>query len=444
MAKKPIDAIRDAGIVGAGGAGFPTHVKLSAKVDTVIVNGAECEPLLKVDQQLTALHAEEVVAGLEIAMELTGAERGIIALKAKYKAAIEALTPLLEGKDNISLDLLGNFYPAGDEQVLVYELLGRIVPEGGIPLEVGVVVQNVGTLINIAKAVKGGVPVTSRALTVAGAVAEPMTVEVPVGTPLRELVAMAGGPTDEPYGVIVGGPMMGKVETDLDTPIDKTTSGIVVLPSDHPLMLKKQDDMSHKLKLARAACIRCSLCTQTCPRSLLGHHLWPDRLMRAMAYNVTCDPSDLTNAFLCVECGVCTTYACPMGLDPCAMNREIKARLAKEGLDNPHRAKDLTPNQYRSTRKIPTYRLVGRLGLLEYDREAPVRAVDHIVRKVRIPLKQHIGAPAKPTVIVGDTVKEGEVIAEIPEGSLGARVHASIAGRVTKILDHIEITAEEK
>ena len=145
-----IERVKAAGIVGAGGAGFPTHVKLGASVDTVIANGAECEPMLCADQHVMARYPGEVVAGLRLAMTATGAERGIIALKREYKAAIDALAKAIAGQSDLELFLMDSFYPAGDEYILVYDAVGRLVPEGGIPLEVGVVVQNVGTLLQIA------------------------------------------------------------------------------------------------------------------------------------------------------------------------------------------------------------------------------------------------------------------------------------------------------
>ena len=165
MASDIVEKVKAAGVVGAGGAGFPTHVKLSATVDTVIANGAECEPLLHADQHLMARYPEVIVRGLRLAMQATGAERGIVALKAEYEEATAALQRALDGNDKVSLHLLGNFYPSGDEFVLVYDVLARVVPEGGIPLEVGVVVNNVGTLFNVARAAED-ISVTHRYLTV--------------------------------------------------------------------------------------------------------------------------------------------------------------------------------------------------------------------------------------------------------------------------------------
>lgn len=179
------EKVRAAGVVGAGGAGFPTHIKLDSKVDTVIANGAECEPLLRADRYLMTRHAPQVAEGLRLVMQATGAARGIIALKREYEEATEALGSVVRDSSDVELHLMKSYYPAGDEFLLVYEATRRQVPEGGIPLEVGVVVQNVGTLYNVAQAQRD-VPVTHRWLTVSGEVKEPKVLRAPVGTSSRK------------------------------------------------------------------------------------------------------------------------------------------------------------------------------------------------------------------------------------------------------------------
>ena len=443
-----LEAVKQAGVVGAGGAGFPTHVKLDSKVEYVIANGAECEPLLRCDRQLMVVCAEEIVRGLEIVMELTGAQEGILALKRKYGEAVAALKKAIGDKDKLRIFQLENFYPVGDEQILVYEILKRIVPEGGIPLQVGVVVDNVGTLINIARAANG-IPVTTRVLTVTGAVSTPMTIEVPIGTSLDRVIELAGGATVEPgaYKCIVGGPMMGVVVDDFGTPVIKTTSGVLVLPSDHYLIQQKTKDITRNLILARAACIRCTLCTQICPRNLLGHRIEPDKIMRTLAYGggpgkgglSQTDVDAISGAFLCVECGACTYYGCVMGLDPCRMNHELKAQLTEKGLRNPYNESNLTPHQFRELRKIPVSRLIARLGLTPYDKDAPLISTKVEVDRVTIPLRQHLGAPSEPIVKVGDKINKGDLIGVIPKDALGANVHASISGTVREVSENIVI-----
>src|SRR3989339_549933 len=206
-----IQKVKTAGVVGAGGAGFPTHVKLNASAEIVIANGAECEPLLRVDQQIMAHYPERVIKGLELAMDSTGAGEGVIGIKGKYRKAIEELEKEIKKSfRKLRIHILGDYYPAGDEQDLTYEVTGKIVPEGGIPIMVGAVVDNVGTLYNIANAVEDE-PVISRCLTIGGAVQNPVTVQARIGTSFRELLELAGGASVSRYALIEGGPMIGEV-----------------------------------------------------------------------------------------------------------------------------------------------------------------------------------------------------------------------------------------
>jgi hypothetical protein len=210
------ERVRAAGVVGAGGAGFPAHIKLQAQVEIFLVNAAECEPMLKVDQQLMWQQAARLIRGVQYAMTATGAREGIIALKEKYRQAIDALTPLLPA--GIRLHILPDVYPAGDEVLTIWMATGRRVAPAALPASVGVVVNNVQTVLNIARAVEQQFPVTRRTLTVNGAVARPLTVTVPVGMSLREVLALAGGATVDDPGFINGGPMMGGLITSLDKP----------------------------------------------------------------------------------------------------------------------------------------------------------------------------------------------------------------------------------
>ena len=187
MEKNLIDIIAQSGIVGAGGAGFPTHVKVNAKAEYVILNGAECEPLLRVDQQLMAVETKKILEGLKLIKETVGADKVVIALKDHYTAAINSFNGLIGEYEGFSLHLLENFYPAGDEQVTVYEVTGRIVPEGGIPLNVGVIVSNVETVLNIYNAYYEDQPVTDSYVTFAGEVKNHVTMKLPLGMTVGEL-----------------------------------------------------------------------------------------------------------------------------------------------------------------------------------------------------------------------------------------------------------------
>jgi len=437
--KEIVERVRDAGVVGAGGAGFPTHVKLEAQVDYVIANGAECEPLLRIDQQLMTSQANKVIKGLELVMEATGAKKGFIALKEKYKETIAVLTShISHPPSHVELFILGDFYPAGDEQILVYEVLKRIVPEGGIPLQVGVVVDNVGTLINIADAVEGR-PVTYRYLTISGAVKRPKSVKVPVGMSVGEVIKLAE-PKIEDFSVLDGGPMMGNLIEDLDSPVMKTTTGLIVLPKDHQVIMNKTLEM-RKILRRTMLCMQCTDCTELCPRYLIGHSLKPHKIMRHVGYEMRKELNDITAAFLCSECGLCNLYACPFGLSPLRVNQEIKKELTEAKVKNPHKEAPEEAHSMREYRRVPTERIISRIGVEEYNVDAPLEKREYRTNFVRIPLSQHVGTRSVPVVKLNDKVKVGDLIADIPKGALGARIHASIEGKITDIGDCITIEA---
>jgi Na+-translocating ferredoxin:NAD+ oxidoreductase RnfC subunit len=442
MAQGLVEAVQAAGVVGAGGAGFPTHVKIAAKVDTVIANGAECDPLLQCDQRLMESRAREMVHGMRLVMEASGAARGIVALKEDYKVAASALRRAIGSQKDLSLLLMESRYPAGDEFVLVYEATGRLVPETGLPLHVGCLVQNVQTLFNVARAAKGAA-VTHRLLTVAGAVTRPVTLWVPVGTPLGRVIAWTGGVkpprwsqrTADDYAVVIGGPMMGRVSTNLDEPVTKTTSGLLVLPRDNVVVRYMTRSRSSWVRRGISTCDQCRDCTDLCPRYLVGHNLQPHEVMRAINYGLERPADKVTAAVLCCECRLCEAYACPLELSPMAYYVAIKEELRKQGWVNEvHKRADLQPHPMREFRLVPTHRLTARLGLSEWDHQScPLDETDYHPERISIPLQQHIGAPAEPVVAVGTRVAVGDLIAQIPEGKLGASIHASIGGRINQV-----------
>jgi Na+-translocating ferredoxin:NAD+ oxidoreductase RnfC subunit len=366
-----VELIKNAGIVGAGGAGFPTYVKLDANPEYVIVNGAECEPLLRVDQQLLEVYSEEMAEALDRVVRETGARKGIIAVKKKHREAVKRLEDSAAGYKNLEVFLLDDFYPAGDEQVTVYEVLNRIVPEGGIPLQVKTVVINAETLLNIYYALSGK-PVTEKYVTVTGAVRRPVTLKVPVGADVGRLIEAAGGAAVNDYAVIDGGPMMGKIIEGSRGTVKKTTKGLIVLPADHPLIRAKSKSLETMLRESRSACCQCMLCTEVCPRNLLGHRLYPHKLMRLTQYNSLVDNSaGMQEAFLCCECGLCE-QACIMGLQPWKLNRTLKGKMSAAGVKNPYHDQPEKAAPFREFRKFPVKRLIQRLSLGKYDVGAPL------------------------------------------------------------------------
>ncbi len=436
-----VDKVRSAGVVGAGGAGFPTHVKLQFDVQRVLANGASCEPLLSSDPYLMEHHAGQVLDGLLAVMDCTGSEKGTICLKSKHAKALVVLRDKISGDGyagRINVFELEDFYPAGDEFILVNEVLGKIVPEGGIPLNVLAVVSNVESLLNISRAMTG-TPVTDRYLTVCGEVKQPLICKIPIGTPVSAAIELAGGTRISDYGIVMGGPMMGKVLTDDSEPITKTTSGIIVLHPNHNVIRDKCRSLDQMRMIAKSACTQCSRCTDLCPRYLIGHDLKPHLIMRHLAYNPEMTGEVLEDALLCSECGVCEKFACPMMLSPREINAVVKQKLLKEGIKRESKRETYQVSIFNDTRKIPVNRLMERLEVTNYDTHPQFCENDIQVRQVTIPLQQHLGQPALPAVQTGAKVKKGDLIGEIPEGALGARVHASIDGVVESVGDNIII-----
>jgi Na+-translocating ferredoxin:NAD+ oxidoreductase RnfC subunit len=440
-AEKIIRAVQAAGVVGAGGGGFPTHVKLRATVDTVIANGSECEPLLASDKTLLKGHAAQVVEGVALAMEATAAGSGVIAVKGHYHDVVQAVRQALPGDGAITIHLLENYYPAGDEFMTVFDVTGRVIPEGGLPLDVGVLVGNVLTFSQAAQALHGK-PVTERLLTIAGSVRKPMVVTAPIGALYEDLLAMAGGRNHPDDVLIDGGPMMGNLVDDPGLGIARTTAAILALPADHLIVRQKQISVAQMVKRSKAACCQCFRCTDLCPRSLLGHNLYPHLTMRSLDYGLSDPAAHVTSAFLCSQCGVCELLACDaMLLSPRRVLAEYKKLLVARGMKNPHARRGFSALPEIAFRKIPVATVMKKLAISEYAVETPF-AGRYDARRVRVPLRRHGGAAAVPLVKSGATVKMGDVIAATPPEKLGAVCHASIAGRVGDVNgDWIEICA---
>lgn len=434
MQEQIVAKIREAGVVGAGGAGLPTHVKAGATVETVLVNGASCEPLLMSDPYLLEAEIDTVVRGLEYIMDCVGAKRGVICLKGKHKKAMEVVRERVarDGSGRLEAFELGDFYPAGDEQVLVREVLGKTIPERGLPLQVGAVVSNVESLLNVALAMDGK-PVTHRYVTVTGEVKTPMVVKVPVGALVKDVLAFAGGPVIADYKVVDGGPMMGRVLPDTEQSVTKTTSGLIVLPPEHNVVAPKIMDPERIRRITNTICCQCSRCTDLCPRNLLGHSLHPHKLIRVLHSQIM-ETEVAKEALLCSECGLCEKFACPMGVSPREINAQIKKVLMANRVAWEAGDKEYTANPFRESRAVPTKRLIQRLDLVKYDGH-PDYVGEMNASLVRIPLHQHIGAPSECTVAVGDRVSKGDLLGEVPEGAMAARVHSSIDGVVESIAD---------
>lgn len=416
----------DWGVVGAGGAGFPAEVKLRARAELVIVNAAECEPLLHKDKELILHESRALLAGLRAAMEQVGASRAVVGIKDKYEGVIRALAPELPS--GVTIHRLSDTYPAGDEFVLVYDVTRRVIPPGGLPLDVGVLVNNVETLVNLGLAR----PVTHKYLTVAGAVARPCTLRVPIGISMGEVVAAAGGATVPRWAMLVGGAMMGRLAAGPEEPVTKTTGGLLVLAEDHPLIGRHRAPWTVIEKIGRSACDQCSFCTELCPRFLLGHPIEPHRAMRTLGFGLDKEPNMLGTLFCC-ECNLCSLFSCPEALDPKNVCVHDKGMMRAKGVKWRGDPGSIRPHPLFDQRRIPMRRLILRLGLKGFRNEGPLVDVDLRPPRVVLPLKQHAGVPSQAVVRSGEAVGVGDLVARRPEGAVGAHIHASIAGRVASV-----------
>lgn len=428
-----LDRIEELGIVGAGGGGFPSAVKFKTQVSTVIVNAAECEPLLHKDKELLHHQFAPFLRGLLATMELVGARLGVIAIKEKYHDLIDEIRNLTPSA--VTVTALPDVYPAGDEFVLVHMVTGRIIPPGGLPKDVDVAVSNVETLLNVGLEL----PVTHKYLTVAGAVRNPVTLRVPVGITIGEVIEAAGGATVDPVGILLGGVMMARPATSLDQPVTKTTGGVVVLPASHKLIQRHNAPTRQIRRIGRSACDQCRFCTEFCPRFLLGHPIEPHRAMQSLGFDGGQDAMVAT--LYCCECNLCTMYACPEDLDPKNVCVQAKPLARERGLVFNGKPESISPHPMAEYRRVPMRRLIARLGLSEFSNVGPLVDYDFHPHQVTLPLKQHAGVAAISVVKSGDRVQPGDLVAATELGKLGARIHASIAGVVTVNSDSISIRA---
>lgn len=425
-----VEQVKRAGVVGAGGGGFPTHVKLSAQADTIIANGAECEPLLHKDAVIMEEESVALVRGMVLASQAVGAKDAVIGIKAKKKQAVEAVQEACKGTP-VRVHLLGDYYPAGDEYDLVYSVTRRLIPPGGIPIQVGAVVNNVETFVNIAAAAEGK-PLTHKMLTIAGAVRQPATVRVPLGASYRDCLPLVGGLTTDDPVLCLGGLMMGQTTDDLDTPITKTATGVVILPRTHHTIERKLKPAKAQARIGKSACDQCRYCTEYCPRFLLGYAVEPHQVMRSLAFTAT--GADHWNqwASLCCSCGLCTLYACPEELYPKEACDDSKAAMRRAQTKYTGRT-DVKAHPMHEGRRVPIKTLTRRLNVQDYDVPAPYIKTAPVFSRFVLPLKQSAGTACLPVVKQGDKVAAGQVIGEPAANALGAILHTPAAGIVREV-----------
>ncbi len=308
-----VKAISKSGIVGLGGAGFPSHVKFSIPdqkvADTLVINGAECEPYITSDTRTMTDRAQDILFGIENICKYLSIPKVIIAVEANKETAIKSMKALAEKHSFIELRILPSVYPQGAEKVIVYHTTGKVVPAGKLPIDVGVIVSNCTTVAAIGNYIKTGIPLVRKCVTVdGGAVKTPMNISVPIGTSIEDVLSFAGGLKCTPHTVLLGGPMMGISIADLSLPIMKNTNAVLALTS------------SETNNKTETACIRCGACASHCPFKLN-----PAAFMRAYRTDKVEELRRL-RIDICMECGCCS-YICPAAKPLVETNKLAKARV---------------------------------------------------------------------------------------------------------------------
>lgn len=427
------EILQKCGIAGAGGAGFPSYAKLNEKADTIILNCAECEPLFKVHRQLLERYAKEIVSTLNLLTDAIHAKQFIVAVKGSYEGAINAVNAALQDYEKGRIELLREIYPAGDEIITIYECTGRVVPPGSIPIEAGCIVYNVETVLNMYNAINFNTPVTHKYVTVAGEVKHPATLKVPIGTSYSYLVSLCGGTTRDDVQYINGGPMMGRLANPFDA-VTKTTNGILVMPKDHYIVMKRKQKPQISVKRAMSTCCQCRSCTELCSRHLLGYPINPSAFMRCVSGKIT-DTRAVLNTNYCSQCGICELYACPQGLSPRTLIGIAKSGLKKNGLKIEKLDNWDNVNSERDFRVVPMKRLIERLDLTKYNVSAPLTDDEVKPKEVSILTNQNIGKPAVPLVKIGQKVKAQDIIAAYDDNALSLPLHSSIDGTIKMVTD---------
>ena len=432
---KLAELMRDAGIIGAGGAGFPSYAKLAEGADILLINGSECEPLLYTDYYILKNELGRVLASTAAVMREMNIPSAYLCVK---QHTAEGLT-LNDGEElysGIRVKVLPNVYPIGDEISLIYQSTGRVVKPGKLPISKGVIVYNVETVYNLARALEDGTPVREKWLTVSGDVAKPAVVRVPVGMAVSELLSLLGITLDSEHVVLDGGPSMGAVIHPGFARVTKKTKGLIVLPKNTEAAESKFINVTLATARASTACCQCTRCTDMCPRWLLGYPLEPHKMVRTAMGAASVTPNLVLSATLCCGCGVCESLACSQGISPKAVINNYKALLAKNKMR--YTTEDeVSPRAEREYRMIPSEKWKQTLDVSRFDK-LPEYMGAIGTERVEIDLRVHIGAPSVPKVHVGQQVALGEMIAEAAPG-LSVAQHASLSGTVVFVGDKIII-----
>lgn len=428
--------MRDFGIVGAGGAGFPSYAKLAEGADLLVINGAECEPLLNTDYILLKNEIDMVLTGVLEVIASTTISKAYIAVKSHNVERLgwEDGEKLANG---VYVRALPDVYPVGDEISLIYEATGRLVKPGKLPITEGIIVYNVETMYNLGRAKRFSEPVKTKWLTIGGEVKKPTVIKVPLGAKISDIFERLNIEVKEGYSVIDGGPSMGKIINPRTYAVNKTTKGILILPDYTEAVRTKKINPETAVSRAETACCQCTRCTDMCPRNLLGYPLEPHKMVRTAMGVVEAMPEMVISATLCCGCGVCESLACNQGISPKAVIDKYKKILSQNRLRFDKNG-DYEVKEERAYRMIPYKKWMSMLGISRFDKDTDFGGEMDDFKRVEITLSRHIGKPSIPTVKDGDFVEAGDLIASAQEG-LSLPQHASISGRVTLGNDKIII-----
>jgi Na+-translocating ferredoxin:NAD+ oxidoreductase RnfC subunit len=425
--------LKDNGVVGAGGAGFPSYCKLAEGADTLLINAVECEPLLYTSYTLLQERIRDIVIGMRAVMEYAHIARGLLAVK-DYRAAKLGYSDGQELAPGVFIKYIPNVYPMGDEINLIYTATGRVVPPGQLPITRGVIVFNTETIYNIGLVVQFGQPVTKTYLTISGDIPKAYCIKVPVGMKISEVLSVMGVTVPDTHVVIDGGPSMGTVVNLSTDVVKKPCSGLLILPKTIPAVRNKLRTKEDNFRRAASVCCQCNRCTDLCPRHLLGYPLEPHKMVRSTLSAAMADPELIKTATMCCGCDICSTLACCQEISPMQIIKEYKGILAKNRMKyvaDP--SEQFTPSPERESRMVSAGKWKEMLGVAKYDKFPPIYVEEKLkAKEVFVPMSQHIGAPAIPVVKVGDEVKENQLIAQAAEG-LSVPHFAPISGKVTYV-----------
>ena len=428
--------MKDVGIVGAGGAGFPSYAKLAEGADTLLVNGSECEPLLYTDYYILKNEMSLVLSGIHAVLDKTSLKRAVLAIK-EHTAKRLSFSDGEKLSERVSIRVIPNVYPIGDEVSLVYQALGRHIQPGKLPISVGVIVYNVETMYNLGCSERFGQPVTMKWLTIGGNVKKPIVVKVPIGTAVCDLFRAFSIDIPDDNSVLDGGPSMGRLINVNTAVVTKTTKGLLILPNSTRAIESKLINEDMAIARAETACCQCTRCTDMCPRALMGYPLEPHKMVRTAMQAVSAMPIMVVSATLCCGCGICENLACSQGISPKAVINGYKALLQKNKMRYSDE-KSVDIKDEREYRMIPSEKWAQTLGIAKFDTLPEYMGERTDFNRVRQPLNRQIGAAAVPIVKDGDFVKRGDRIAD-PAPGLSVAHHASIDGRVTLGVNEIII-----